>query len=163
MSDSESSVASLDISLECNFDVLKSTKNDSNDDEDLLDLSDTEITTISSNNPYIKDLLATTKLKILQIDAVKQAYYSKEIGLFRLFLKNSFFECIRKWTNEVRAKKGQGLVSQEKFKAYVGIEIAMSIIKLNDISDYWSKKQFLGNKDIAMLCQGTILKRLEEA
>ena len=47
------------------------------------------------------------------------------------------------------SKKGQGFISQEKFKAYVGIEIAMSIIKLNDISDYWSKKRFLGNKDIS--------------
>ena len=81
MSDSESSVASLDNSLECIFDVLKLTQNHSNDDEDLLDLSDTEITKISSNNPYIKDLLTMTKLKILQTHAVNQAYYSTEIDL----------------------------------------------------------------------------------
>ena len=81
MSNSEISVASIDHSLECNFDVLKSNQNHSNDDDDLLEFSDADSSKLSTNNPYIKDLLLMTKSKILQIDAVNLAYLKMEIDL----------------------------------------------------------------------------------
>jgi Transposase IS4 len=45
-------------------------------------------------------------------------------------------------------RKGKKKVSKEIFNAYTGLELAMSIVHLNDMHDYWSTKMFLGNDDV---------------
>jgi Transposase IS4 len=34
-----------------------------------------------------------------------------------------------------------------KFRAYLGLEMAMSILQINDISYYWRKDMFTGHED----------------
>lgn len=38
-------------------------------------------------------------------------------------------------------------ISETKFRAYVGLEMAMSIDSYNDISDYWKTNMFSGHND----------------
>ena len=70
---------------------------------------------IAASSPYIRQLLENTKLEILQHDEVRNAYKSKEIGLFHLFLRQSMFNTICKWTNEELVKKGKNRIIIEKF------------------------------------------------
>lgn len=44
-------------------------------------------------------------------------------------------------------EKGLKSVNESKFRAYVGLEMAMSILQLNDISSYWRTGMFLGHDD----------------
>ena len=62
-------------------------------------------------------------------------------------MNQSLFDCIKKWTNEKLVNVGHDRISKEMFNAYVGLELAMSLVQLNKISDYWSKKKFLGSQD----------------
>ena len=57
------------------------------------------------------------------------------------------FESICKWTNEELERNGKNDISRGKFNAYVSLKIAMSIIRLNDISDYLCTSMFLGHSD----------------
>ena len=43
-------------------------------------------------------------------------------------------------------KKGKKTISKDTFNAYIGLELAMSIVQPNDINDYWGTKMFLGNE-----------------
>ena len=135
---------------ECNYEDA-ATYDSRSEENDLQSVRFTEKDkeNIAASSPYIRQLLENTKLEILQHDEVRNAYKSKEIGLFHLFLRQSMFNTICKWTNEELVKKGKNRITIEKFKAYVGLEIAMSIVKLNDISDYWSTAMFLGHKDFS--------------
>jgi hypothetical protein len=44
-------------------------------------------------------------------------------------------------------KKGESKVSKEKYMAYVGLEIATSLVPLNNIQQYWENKKFSGHQD----------------
>jgi Transposase IS4 len=81
---------------------------------------------------------------------VQQRVYENrnEKGLFHLFLNQSCLEGIRVWTNAELLRKGKKKVSKEMFNAYIGLDLAMSIVHLNDMHDYWSTKMFLGNDDM---------------
>ena len=101
------------------------------------------------NNRYIRSLLQSADLEILQPDLVKRAYQSnKELGLFHLFLPPTLIESFRLWTERSMLKRNNGNLSVSKFNAYLGLEIAMSFMHCNNIYDYWSSKRFLGSRDI---------------
>ena len=100
----------------------------------------------SCENPYIKELTANSRLHLLQPDRIKQAYnQNKELGLFRLFLSKSFFKCVLRWTNEALNNDGRKPVSESKLWAYIGLEVGMSLVQMNDISAYWETKMFSGH------------------
>jgi Transposase IS4 len=48
-------------------------------------------------------------------------------------------------------RKGKKKVSKEIFNAYIGLELAMPIMNLNDMHDYWSTKMFLENDDVKQI------------
>jgi Transposase IS4 len=50
--------------------------------------------------------------------------------------------------NAVLLKKGKKKVSKEIFNAYIGLELAMSIMHLNCMHNNWSTNMFLGNDDL---------------
>jgi Transposase IS4 len=62
-------------------------------------------------------------------------------------LTNSWFNCVRTWTNKNLKEKGIKEVNEMKFRAYLGLEMAMSILQINDISYYWRKVMFTGHED----------------
>jgi hypothetical protein len=72
---------------------------------------------------------------------------NKEKGLFHLIFSTKFFDACLKWTNDELLKKGESKVSKEKFMAFVGLEIAMSLVPLNKIHQYWENKKFSGHQD----------------
>jgi Transposase IS4 len=62
-------------------------------------------------------------------------------------LTNFWFNCVRTWTNKNLKEKGIKEVSEMKFRAYLGLEMAMSILQINHISYYWRKDMFTGHED----------------
>ena len=53
---------------------------------------------------------------------------------------------MRSWLNVRRKEKGLDAVSENQFKAYLGLELAMSLIPFNAITNYWSEYLFSGHK-----------------
>ena len=51
------------------------------------------------------------------------------------------------WTNVELRKRGSREISIKKLYAYVGLEIAMSIVQIGSIIEYWETKPFSGHED----------------
>ena len=99
-------------------------------------------------NAYLRDLSERSKLHLLQPEKVNAAYDKHgSYGLFHLFITKSMFNCIRMWTNiklrDTRSKE----VSALKFQAYLGLEMATSLLQFNSLKEYWSGKVFAGHDD----------------
>ena len=99
-------------------------------------------------NAYLRDLTERSKLHILQPERVNAAYDKHgSYGLFHLFITKSMFNCIRMWTNiKLRETKSKE-VSALKFQAYLGLEMATSLLQYNSLKEYWSGKVFAGHDD----------------
>jgi hypothetical protein len=63
---------------------------------------------------------------------------------------------IKQWANQKLASKRKKKIPQEQFKAYIGLEVAMSFVKLNQVKDYWTDKMFIQQKDF----QSVMLRNL---
>ena len=99
-------------------------------------------------NPYLLSLQKASCLCILQDKKVKKSFEDKGcLGLFFLFLSKSWFKSVRQWTSKSMQDKGFNELSEKKFFAYLGMEMAMSLCQLNDIYHYWRKDMFLGHHD----------------
>ena len=84
-------------------------------------------------------------LKLLQEGRINKAFKdSGYLGLYRLFITRLWFEAMRSWLNMNRKEKGLDVVNESKFNAYLGLEIAMLLISLNSIEQYWSENMFSG-------------------
>lgn len=123
-------------------------------DETLLSaLGDFDVDDVDDNLPppnrsYVADILSNSSLRILQSGRVKKAFSeSKELGLFRLFITRQWFEAMRSWVNEKLTIKGISTINENKFKAYIGLELATSLVSVNDLKDYWCKEMFSGQVD----------------
>ena len=68
---------------------------------------DTNISAIKESNPYIKTILQSSGLKILEEAKAINAYERQGvIGLFFLFISRSYLNsCIFKWTRDVLLEK----------------------------------------------------------
>ncbi|OWY96026.1 LOW QUALITY PROTEIN: hypothetical protein PHMEG_00033816 [Phytophthora megakarya] len=51
---------------------------------------------------------------------------------------------LQTWTANVLEARGKAKITESEFNAYCGLELAMSIWPLNEISEYWSESRFLG-------------------
>ena len=102
---------------------------------------------VAESNDYIRKLVQSTDLHILQPGVVNAAYegVNKELGLFHLFMTQNFLGVVCNWTNEVLESKGKRICSIQEFNGYLGLELGMSIVKYNDIKKYWAEGAFLGH------------------
>jgi len=102
----------------------------------------------SIDNEYIRGILSTVDLKILQESQVNNAFNSndRELELFHLFMSKNYLDVVSKWTNEVLLDKGRKQCSCKEFLAYIGLELGMSLMKFNDIKKYWARGSFLGHE-----------------
>lgn len=101
-----------------------------------------------SENTYVNELKANSDLKVLQVDRVNRAYEQNNAsGLFKLFLTRSFIDKLRKWTNISLVNDGLRETNENKFSAYVGLELGMSLVQYNDIDEYWKNGMFQGHGD----------------
>lgn len=102
----------------------------------------------NSENSYVQSLLERSDLKILQVDRVNRSYEQNgACGLFKLFISRSFLDKMRKWTNQCLKEDGMREANETKFNAYIGLELAMSLLQFNDLDEYWKNNMFQGHKD----------------
>jgi hypothetical protein len=99
---------------------------------------------VAESNDYVKKLMQSADLHILQPGVVNAAYerVNKELGLFHLFLLQIFLETVCKWMNEALKSKGK-ICSIKEFYDYLGHEMGMSIARYNDI------KRSIGQKNLS--------------
>jgi len=115
---------------------------------DITVVNENDIDHMHKKNAYIKELTDGCYLSLLQEAKTKNAYKNnKEKGLFHLMFTTAFFDTCLKWMNDELLRKGKPKVSKEKFMVYVGLEIAMSLVPLNAINQYWETKKFSGHQD----------------
>ncbi len=101
-----------------------------------------------SSVSYVKELKSKSDLKVLhERNAVTVFARYAELGLFHLFLRKSWFKAMLQWTNKSLQSKGKKKISLSPLMAYVGLEVAMSIVPLNCIKDYWNSSMFLQQQD----------------
>ncbi len=97
-----------------------------------------------------KNLSDDPLLSILKTRKAKKAFEdegSREKNLFHLFLNYLLFEAMLQWMNIEVRKRGSRDISIGKQYAYVGLEIAMSIVQIGNIIEYWETKPFSGHED----------------
>ena len=116
----------------------------------LKELTERERVQMGNANPYIQQLIADSGLHLLRDNQTRSAFAKgRERGLFHLFLHNSFLDNMRIWTNDKLKTKHHPPMTPEFFMAYIGLEIASSLSPAHRLSDYWSSKAFVGNRDIS--------------
>jgi hypothetical protein len=102
------------------------------------------------SNPYIRDQIDKSKLNAHQEARVCKAFQaSRALGLVNQFLDKTLLRAIQTWTNDVLRARGKVKACDNEFNAYLGLEIAMSLVKFSRMKDYWSSKLFLGSSDFA--------------
>ncbi|ETP30017.1 hypothetical protein F442_20917 [Phytophthora nicotianae P10297] len=105
-------------------------------------------TTSSTANGYIAAFKVSSGLHLVDEEETKRAYRNHgELGLFSLFITQEIKRSLGQWTNEALSIRGLAPTTIAEFDAYLGLEFAMSICPLNEISDFWSEKRFLGQHD----------------
>ncbi|KAE8899747.1 hypothetical protein PF007_g16673 [Phytophthora fragariae] len=101
-----------------------------------------------TGNAYVDGLIRESGLHIIRDREVSLAYKERgELGLFSLFFTREYRDSLRRWTNEMLKDKGKDEATLFEIVAYIGLEIAMSIIPLTEIKELWSQKLFLGQLD----------------
>ena len=97
------------------------------------------------SNPYIRDQIDKSKLNVHHEAKVRNAFQTRRaLGLVNQFLDRTVLGAIRTWTNDVLRARGKAKACKNEFNAYLGLEIAMSLVKFSRMKDYWSSKLFLG-------------------
>ena len=117
-------------------------------DFEFMEFKESVIDNAVDGNNYVQSLIQLSDLHVLQEARVRKAYTDgKELGLFHLFFTKQYFNIICQWTN-ARLKENYNItISEAKFRAYVGLEMAMSIVSFNDIAEYWQREMFCGHED----------------
>jgi len=94
-------------------------------------------------NPYLKDLIDKSSTKLLHEANIRKEYdRSGEAGLFHLFLNKTLFSKLLAWLNVELKKQAKEEICMEKLLAYVGLELAMSLISFSEIADYWASSDY---------------------
>jgi hypothetical protein len=113
----------------------KSVDSNESDSDDVDPVVFNEIALNAVDNEYIRGILRSADLHILQPSQVSAAYdkAEKEVELFHLFKTKNYLETVSRWTNEILVKKGRKPVYVKEFFSYVSLELGMSLLKFNDI------------------------------
>jgi hypothetical protein len=98
---------------------------------------------------YVQSLLDESGIHILQRPRVENAYARDgDMGLFHMFISIDFLRSIRQWS--VEHSSSAFSLTIEELRGYVGLELAMSLVQMNSISDYWARsKMFSGHPDFS--------------
>ncbi|RLN74357.1 hypothetical protein BBJ28_00008624 [Nothophytophthora sp. Chile5] len=130
---------------------------DDSDDEGLGALNDGDegeetqhpmAATRSEARTYVDALKTNSGLQLMKEGQIRNAYQEKgEYGLFSLFATEGFKRAVLVWTNEILESRGDSKISAGELNAYVGLELAMSICAISDISEFWSERRFLRQAD----------------
>jgi hypothetical protein len=86
-----------------------------------------------------------------KVKAIIESNVDVERKLLHLFMTKSFFAAVLKWMNKKLSLSPQSRgrrvdkFSEDELFAYVELELAMSVIRYNDIGQYWSTKVLEGH------------------
>ena len=96
---------------------------------------------------YLDDICAGSELYIKNRRQV-QIVYEKEglYGLFSLFVTPLFKNHIMEWTNNRLHKAGHPLLTMAELDAWIGLQLAMSIVPLANMRDFWKDDPLLGQE-----------------
>ncbi|OWZ04152.1 hypothetical protein PHMEG_00023994 [Phytophthora megakarya] len=110
-----------------------------------------EIETLSPTDTarlYIDRLTSDSGLHLRKRDETQAAYnIHREKRLFGLFVSEKLKAAWRTWTNVKLVERGDAAMPVAEMDAYIGLEMAMSLVPVTDIKDLWSEKTFLGHHD----------------
>ena len=97
---------------------------------------------------YVEELKSKSDLEVLHEHNTFSVFaqYAK-LGLFHLFLSKSWFKVMLQWTNKSLQSKGKKTILLSQLMAYLGLEVAIPIVPLNCIKDYWNSSMFLQKQD----------------
>lgn len=79
--------------------------------------------------------------------AARAAVSKPKVNVFHLILFTSFLRGVLNWTPEKMVRKGLRPVSSERFKSWLGLEMAASLNRFNNMESYWRTDMFTGNRD----------------
>jgi hypothetical protein len=121
-----------------------------------------EILLNSVDNEYIRSILSSADLQILQPSQVSAAYekLDKEVESFHLFVMKNYLGTVSRWANEVLVEKGQKPVYIPEFFACIGLELGMSLLKFNEIKKYWAQGSFLGHDTFKDTMSRTLFQKI---
>ena len=72
---------------------------------------------VDNDNAYLRTLTQNSSLKLLQESKIREAFDDQgSLGLFRLFITNSFMNAIRNWTSKNLKSKGFKEVNEKKIR-----------------------------------------------
>ena len=98
------------------------------------------------NNEFLSKIDQSSGLKVLQrgrcIKKLKTQGYS---GLVLVFVADQMIDSIWKFTIVWLKQKGYKKSTKKEFRAYIGLEMAMSIVQYMDIKSYWKTGFFVGH------------------
>jgi hypothetical protein len=101
-------------------------------------------------NDYVEELKRNSRLKLLQEQKIKKAYQDgKELGLFQLFFTDEYLQVVLRWTNHKLKSNNEVAISFNKMKAYLGLEMGMSIVQYNTIDKYWETDFLQGHHNFS--------------
>jgi Transposase IS4 len=94
-----------------------------------------------------KELTNASK-HVIKCGLVDQAYEKGEaFGLFALFITKSWMINMWQWTNRCIQNGHVAPIPQAQFLAYFRLEIAMTILQMNDKRYYWKLDMVIGHDD----------------
>lgn len=120
------------------------------------DLIKEDIQPTLGSNPYVKKLVDASDLHIMSESNVRRAYeQGREVGLFHLFFPKTTCVVMNQWLNKKLMMEGKNKkISESDFYGYLGLEMAMSLVQMNDISEYWQSGRFCGHPDFRETMSG---------
>jgi hypothetical protein len=115
---------------------VESNESDS-DDVDPFVVNETALNAV--DNEYVRGILRSAILHILQSGQVSAAYdkVDREVELFHLFMTKKYLETVSRCTNKVLVEKGRKPIYVKEFFSYVSLELGLSLLKFNGIKKYW--------------------------
>ena len=116
---------------------------------ELQELEENEVERYCAECPYVRKQVTSAKLIVLQPQRVQQAYdRAGPLGLFFLFLTKTFIKTIWGWTNQhIKDNVKPKLIGWNQLQAYIGLEMAMSLVHFSDMKEYWAEGLFQGVAD----------------
>ena len=100
------------------------------------------------SNEFLSSLESSSGLKVLQrVRCMKKLKTQDYSGLVSLFFGDKMIDTIWKFTNVRLIQKGYKKTTKKMFRAYIGLEMAMSIVHFNNIKSYWRTGVFVGHED----------------
>jgi hypothetical protein len=95
-----------------------------------------------SSVSYVEELKVKSDLVLHEYNAITDFARYAELGLFHLFCQSLGLKLCFSGPTKAFIQKGRKK-SRCQLMSYVGLEVAMPIVPLNCINDYWNSSMFL--------------------